>query len=220
MSFRGWARNVSDGQWILTANILPLAAFMVLGGRLGDLFGLRRVFLTGAVLFAICDGLGERRAEPRLDHRDAGGAGLGGGADDADRGRDHQRGLAAGASWLRARHPRGRVVVLRGVGAGAGRRADLRELAAGVPDQRSAGARGVALTLAGTPALPPDPAQPPTPRLGRDRRVRGGDRRLDLRPLPRAARRLAQREHGGPAGGQRRRASRSSTGSSGASPIR
>ncbi len=37
---------------MLTANILPLAAFMVLGGRLGDMFGLRRVFLLGAILFA------------------------------------------------------------------------------------------------------------------------------------------------------------------------
>ena len=33
---------VAEGQWILTANILPLAALMVLGGRLGDLLGLRR----------------------------------------------------------------------------------------------------------------------------------------------------------------------------------
>lgn len=40
--------GITDGQWILTANILPLAAFMVLGGRLGDLLGLRRVFLIGS----------------------------------------------------------------------------------------------------------------------------------------------------------------------------
>jgi EmrB/QacA subfamily drug resistance transporter len=38
-------------QWLLTANILPLAALLVLGGRLGDLLGLRRVFLAGAVIF-------------------------------------------------------------------------------------------------------------------------------------------------------------------------
>jgi EmrB/QacA subfamily drug resistance transporter len=50
---QGLGGNIADGQWILTANILPLAAFMVLGGRLGDLFGLRRVFLSGAVLFAV-----------------------------------------------------------------------------------------------------------------------------------------------------------------------
>jgi EmrB/QacA subfamily drug resistance transporter len=42
---------VDLGQWLLTANILPLAALMVLGGRLGDLLGLRRVFLAGAVIF-------------------------------------------------------------------------------------------------------------------------------------------------------------------------
>lgn len=41
---QGLGGSLADGPWILTANILPLAAFMVLGGRLGDLFGLRRVF--------------------------------------------------------------------------------------------------------------------------------------------------------------------------------
>lgn len=44
--------DVSEGQWLMTANILPLAALMVFGGRLGDLFGLRRVFLWGAAMFA------------------------------------------------------------------------------------------------------------------------------------------------------------------------
>ena len=45
--------SVDEGTWILTANILPLAAFMVLGGRLGDLLGLRRVFVAGAVVFLV-----------------------------------------------------------------------------------------------------------------------------------------------------------------------
>lgn len=43
--------QLDEGPWILTANILPLAALMVLGGRLGDLLGLRRVFLAGAAIF-------------------------------------------------------------------------------------------------------------------------------------------------------------------------
>jgi EmrB/QacA subfamily drug resistance transporter len=47
----GLGGALGEGQWILTANILPLAALMVFGGRLGDLLGLRRVFLTGALIF-------------------------------------------------------------------------------------------------------------------------------------------------------------------------
>ena len=49
--------GVSEGQWLMTANILPLAALMVFGGRLGDLFGLRRVFVWGAILFAVAAGI-------------------------------------------------------------------------------------------------------------------------------------------------------------------
>lgn len=47
----------TGGQWILTANMLPLAAFMVLGGRLGDVHGLRRVFMIGALLFGVSSAL-------------------------------------------------------------------------------------------------------------------------------------------------------------------
>jgi len=49
----GLHASISDGQWLMTANILPLAALMVFGGRLGDLFGMRRVFLVGAVIFGL-----------------------------------------------------------------------------------------------------------------------------------------------------------------------
>ena len=45
--------SISESQWLLTANILPLAALMVFGGRMGDLFGMRRVFLAGAGIFAM-----------------------------------------------------------------------------------------------------------------------------------------------------------------------
>ncbi|MGD9735428.1 MAG: MFS transporter [Solirubrobacterales bacterium] len=45
--------SVGESQWLMTANILPLAALMVFGGRLGDLFGMRRVFLLGAVVFGL-----------------------------------------------------------------------------------------------------------------------------------------------------------------------
>lgn len=45
--------GVNEGQWLLTANILPLAAFMVFGGRLGDLLGLRRIFVIGTAIFMV-----------------------------------------------------------------------------------------------------------------------------------------------------------------------
>ena len=49
----GLHAEISQSQWLMTANILPLAALMVFGGRLGDLFGMRRVFLVGAVIFGV-----------------------------------------------------------------------------------------------------------------------------------------------------------------------
>jgi EmrB/QacA subfamily drug resistance transporter len=39
-------------QWVLSASLLMLAGLLVLGGRLGDLLGRRRIFLLGCVLFA------------------------------------------------------------------------------------------------------------------------------------------------------------------------
>lgn len=40
-------------QWVITAYSLTLAALTITGGRLGDLFGRKRMFVVGAVLFAI-----------------------------------------------------------------------------------------------------------------------------------------------------------------------
>jgi len=48
---RDLGASSDQGQWLMTANILPLAALMIFGGRLGDLLGLRRVFIAGAILF-------------------------------------------------------------------------------------------------------------------------------------------------------------------------
>ena len=49
--------NLAGGQWILTANILPLAACLVLGGRIADVIGLKRAFVTGGVVFAVATAL-------------------------------------------------------------------------------------------------------------------------------------------------------------------
>ena len=45
-------------QWVLSASLLSLSAFLILGGRLGDLFGRRRVFVIGAVGFSAASAVG------------------------------------------------------------------------------------------------------------------------------------------------------------------
>ena len=52
--------NVSSTlvQWVLNASLLPLAGLTILGGRLGDLLGRRRIFVIGSVLFAGASALG------------------------------------------------------------------------------------------------------------------------------------------------------------------
>lgn len=44
--------GLSELQWIVDAFILPLAALMLTGGTLGDLYGRKRMFLTGVVVFS------------------------------------------------------------------------------------------------------------------------------------------------------------------------
>jgi EmrB/QacA subfamily drug resistance transporter len=45
-------------QWVLNGSLLPLASLLVLGGRLGDLIGRRRIFLIGTTVFAGASALG------------------------------------------------------------------------------------------------------------------------------------------------------------------
>jgi EmrB/QacA subfamily drug resistance transporter len=52
--------KTSSLQWIITAYTLTFGGFLLLGGRAADLYGRRRVFLTGVALFAtasLADGL-------------------------------------------------------------------------------------------------------------------------------------------------------------------
>src|SRR4051794_1965437 len=39
--------------WVVNAYVLTFGGFMLLGGRLGDLFGQRRLFLAGLALFTV-----------------------------------------------------------------------------------------------------------------------------------------------------------------------
>lgn len=45
-------------QWVLTASLLPLAGLLVLGGRLGDMLGRRKIFVLGCILFAGASAVG------------------------------------------------------------------------------------------------------------------------------------------------------------------
>jgi EmrB/QacA subfamily drug resistance transporter len=45
--------NASDLQWVVTAYALAFGGFLLLGGRLADLFGRRRIFMAGVTVFAL-----------------------------------------------------------------------------------------------------------------------------------------------------------------------
>src|SRR6478752_1243516 len=48
----------SDRQWIVTAYSLAFGSLLLLGGRLGDMFSRKRVFITGLIGFAISSAIG------------------------------------------------------------------------------------------------------------------------------------------------------------------
>jgi EmrB/QacA subfamily drug resistance transporter len=50
--------TITSQQWVVNAYTLTFAGFLMLGGRAADLFGRRRVFLTGLVLFTAASLLG------------------------------------------------------------------------------------------------------------------------------------------------------------------
>ena len=45
--------SASNLQWVVNAYTLTFGGFLLLGGRAADLFGRRRVFIGGLVLFAL-----------------------------------------------------------------------------------------------------------------------------------------------------------------------
>lgn len=49
--------TVQNLQWVIAAYSLTLAAFTITGGRLGDLYGRKKMFMIGAILFAIGSGM-------------------------------------------------------------------------------------------------------------------------------------------------------------------
>ncbi len=45
--------DIQHLQWVITAYALMLAAFTITGGRLGDFFGRKKMFVFGAIIFAV-----------------------------------------------------------------------------------------------------------------------------------------------------------------------
>lgn len=45
--------NLKNIQWVITGYSLVLAAFTITGGKLGDIFGRKRMFMLGAIIFGI-----------------------------------------------------------------------------------------------------------------------------------------------------------------------
>src|ERR1700753_2189666 len=58
----GFSNN--DRQWIVTGYSLAFGSLLLLGGRIADLFGRKRIFVIGVIGFAGASGL--RRGAPEL----------------------------------------------------------------------------------------------------------------------------------------------------------
>src|SRR6201992_1223374 len=51
----------SDRKWMVTAYAVAFGSLLLVGGRLGDMFSRKRVFITGLVGFALSSALGGAR---------------------------------------------------------------------------------------------------------------------------------------------------------------
>src|ERR1700744_3943771 len=48
----------SDRQWVVTAYALAFGSLLLLGGRIGDMFSRKWVFITGLIGFAVASAIG------------------------------------------------------------------------------------------------------------------------------------------------------------------
>ncbi len=64
-------------QWVVTGYALAFGGLLLLGGRLGDLYGRRRVFIIGVAIFAIASGVGGLAANEAMLLASRGLQGLG-----------------------------------------------------------------------------------------------------------------------------------------------
>src|SRR5215469_11477863 len=55
---REFGVSVNGLQWIVTAYSLTLAGFLMLSGRMGDIYGRRRLFIIGIIIFSLASLIG------------------------------------------------------------------------------------------------------------------------------------------------------------------
>ena len=119
---RDLGASISGLEWTINGYTLSFAVLLATGGRLGDIFGRRRMFLFGVVIFALSSATAGLRRRPDRAGRQPRRPGRRRGADDAGDALDHHRRLPA----ARARQGDGHLG--RGLGAGAGGRPGARRL--------------------------------------------------------------------------------------------
>ncbi|SDT16989.1 drug resistance transporter, EmrB/QacA subfamily [Nocardioides scoriae] len=64
-------------QWVVTGYALAFGGLLLLGGRLGDLYGRRRIFMVGVAIFAVASGVGGLAANEAMLLASRGLQGLG-----------------------------------------------------------------------------------------------------------------------------------------------
>ena len=224
--------------WVVNAYLLTFGGFLLLGGRLGDLYGHRRLFLGGIALFTVASlacGLatvagapdrGARRAGPRRRGR-LGRRALADHARCSPSRPSAPRRWASSASWRRAaarigvlarrRAHRRAVLALDLPDQPADRHRGLRADADAHPGQRGPAQRRQRLDVAGAVTV----THRRHPRHLRDRqRQRGGlGLRADARPAG-VSRRAARRRSWSSSRASRRRSCRSACSGCATSPSR
>ena len=70
--------TLADVQWVVESYALFLAALLLIGGSLGDLYGRRKIFAAGVVIFSASLGLVRTRAQHRAAYCCQGLQGIGG----------------------------------------------------------------------------------------------------------------------------------------------
>ena len=66
----GLHASLDQALWVVNADLLAFAALLILAGRLGDLFGPRRLFTAGLAVFALASAACGAAASPG-QHRQA-----------------------------------------------------------------------------------------------------------------------------------------------------